>query len=200
MFLAWKRNAFHYQSYELVAVSGFGVWHLWASGWTGSYSLSLHCVALRALSCVVSFFGPSHTTDRRWPGQRARSEVWSERNVKPALHWGVVCICNQGKHFSKSWDSPKGICFGLLTGSLQAERELRPEPWLLAIEIHFAELMGSERASQEKTEREGERGEGRREGASENVPCQRLCLKVACHYTCYSKVILPNWCDHTKQN
>lgn len=25
---------------------------------------------------------------------------------------------------------------------------------------------------------------GRREGASENVPCQWLCLRVAYHYTC----------------
>lgn len=141
-------------------------------------------MAPRALSWVVSFFGPSYTTDKRWPGQRARTEVWSEGNVKPAPHWGVVCVCHREKHFSESWDSPKGICFNLLTRSLQAERELRPEPWLLATEMHFAELMGRERASQEKTQREGEMEEGRREGASENVPCRQLCLRVAFHYTC----------------
>lgn len=85
--------------------------------------------------------------------------------MKPAPRRGVVCIYHQVKHFSESWDSLKGICFGLLTHSSQAERELRPEPWLLSTEMHFAELMDRERASQEKADREGETEEGRREGA-----------------------------------
>lgn len=89
--------------------------------------------------------------------------------MKPAPQWGVVYICHQGKHFSESWDSPKGICFGFLTRFLQAERELRPEPWLLATEMHFAELMGRERASQEKTGREGGRERWKKEGERELV-------------------------------
>jgi len=50
--------------------------------------------------------------------------------------------------------------------------------------MHFAELMGRERASQEKTEGEGEMQEGRRERASENVPCRWLSLRAALHCTC----------------
>lgn len=154
-------------------------------------------MALPALACVVSLFGPSDTTDRLWAGQKARSGVCSEGKVKPAPHWGVVCICHRGKHSSEAWDSPKGVCFGLLTCSLQAERELRPEPWFLATERHFAELMSRERASQEKTQREGEEEEGKERGRQWKYALSEGCSSF---HLCYSKVVPPNCCNHTKQN
>lgn len=82
--------------------------------------------------------------------------------MKPVAHWDTVCISHRGKGLGESRDIPKGLCFGLLTCSMWAESSgLNQQPWLLAAQEHFAELMGRGRTRQETGAGGGGRDRGK---------------------------------------